>query len=172
MPDMSGFTSHTIRISPPARRQPGAVSSSSERKARRHARDFSHTSIVFTGDVSSSDRSAPRGPDIEKKLPRIPSTSTELWDTEPVTLSSEAMTSLVTYPTPKNLPPLPISQNLRRTATTEAQKIAARYRRRYGSLEALRSEISCPPKQEVSSFPVSDTLLLSPTNLVDNFSIS
>ena len=168
--EMPGPTGHTTCVSPPVFRQPGAVGSSEEKRTRRHARDFSHTGITCAGDISSSSRSTPRGSDVEKELPRIPSTSTELWDTEPVTVSSEMMASPVT--SIPSLPPLLVPQNLRRTPTTEAQKIAARYRRRYGSLEALRSEISCPPKLEVSSFPVPGTLLVSPTHLVDNFSIS
>lgn len=160
---------HTACVSPPVYRQPGAVDSSNERRTRRHARDFSHVTITYTGDISSSSRSTPREPNVEKELPRIPSTSTGLWDAEPATVSSEMMTSPVI--STSSLPPLPVSQNLRRMPTTEAQKIAARYRRRYGSLEALRSEVSYPPKLKVSSFLVSVTLLVSPTHLVDNFSI-
>jgi len=160
----------STRVPSSPSRQPRAVSSSNERRARRHARDFSHTSItIYTGDVSSSGRSTPWGPDTNKDLPRIPSTSTELWSTEPITVSSEVAASPATSPA-LNHPPLPVSEGLKRTAPTEAQRIAARYRRRYGSLEALRSEVLCPPKLEVSPFLMSDTFIVSPTDAVDDFS--
>jgi len=166
---MPGFTGHTIRVSSSAGGQLRAVSSSNETTCR-YTRDFSPTSITYAGDVSSSGRSTPRGPDINKDLPRIPSTSTGLWDAKPVTVSSEIMASPVIPSTP-SLPPLPVLRNLKRTAVTEAQKIAARYRRRYGSLEALRSEVYRPPKLEVSSCLVLDTPPVSPTDTVGSSSI-
>jgi hypothetical protein len=140
--DMSDPTGHATRVPPPICRQPGPVGSSNERRTRRHARDFSHTGITCTGNVPSPSRSTPPGPDVEKELPATPSTSTGLWDTEPATSTP-------------SLPPLPVVQKLGRTQITEAQKIAARYRRHYGSLNALRSGVSCPPNLEVSSFLVS-----------------
>lgn len=158
--DMSGTAGHTTRVSRPVCRQP--MGSSDEKRTRRYARDFSQINITYTGDISSSGRSTQRGPDVEKDLPRIPSTSTGLWDADPVTVSSEMMASPVTSPEP-SLPPLPGSKNLRRTPTTEAQKIAARYRRRGGSSEVPQSEVSCPPKLEVSPFLVLVILVLSHT---------
>lgn len=130
--NMSGFVGHSTRTSPLSGRKPGVVGSSNERRTRRHARDFSITSITCAGDVSSSSSSILQAPDIEKDLPRIPSST-------------------------RSLPPVPVSQNLRRTPTTEAQIIAAQYRRRRGSLEALRSEVWCPPELEVSSFLILHT---------------
>lgn len=146
---MSDSTGHSTRASSLASPHPRAAGTTNE------------SSITYVGDVSSSCRSTPRGPNIDKDLPRIPSTSTGLWNVKSVTASSEMMASPMTSPTP-DLPPLPVPQNLKRTATTEAQKIAAQYRQRYGSLEALRSEVSCPPRLEVSSRLVSDTPFVSP----------
>ena len=151
---MSSFTGYPTSASPSPGRKSRVVSSSNERGIRQHATDFSQTSIIHEGDISLSGRSTPRGPNIGKDLPRIPSTSTGLWGTEPQTISSEMMASPVTSPTPtRSL--FPASQPLKRTVTTEAQKIAARYRRRYGSLKALRSEVVCPPRLEVSSYLIS-----------------
>jgi len=152
---MSSFTSHAARVSSSGR-QPRVADSSNEMTCR-HARYFSPTGITYVGDVSSSGRPTPRRPDINKDLPRIPSTPTGLWDTKLVTVSSEIMASSMTPSTP-SLPPLPVPRTLKRTAVTEAQKIATRYRRRYGSSEALpsRSEVSCPLKLEVSSRLVLD----------------
>ncbi|KAF9647696.1 hypothetical protein BDM02DRAFT_2529030 [Thelephora ganbajun] len=144
---MSSLTNRTTLVSSSASRQPRVVNPSNERRTRRHTRDFSHTSTTYAGDVSLSGRSTPREPDIDKDLPRIPSTSTELWGTEPVTVLSETMASAVTSPT-LGPPPLSASQNLKRIAATEAQQIAAQYLRRCGSLEALRSGVSCPSRLE------------------------
>jgi hypothetical protein len=154
---MSGFAGPSTHISPSAGRQPRAVDPSDERRIRRNARDSPRTSIPHVGDTSLPGRSTPRRPDIDKDLPRIPSTSSGPRHTKPMTMSSEVTTSAVTSPT-LGLPTLPISPNLKRTAVTEAQKIASRYLRRHGSLEALRNEIVYPPMREVSFCLISDTL--------------
>ena len=154
MPDLTG---HPTRVEPSTSHQPGAVSSSNKRGARRHARDFSRTSITREDRVSLSGRSTPRGPNVDKDLPRIPLMSTGLWDAKPLSVSSEVVASSPTL----SHPPLPVSQNLKHAATTEAQRIATRYRRRYGSLEALRSEVIYPPELEVSSCLILDIFLIS-----------
>lgn len=161
---MPGFANHTTRVSSSVGRQHRAVVPSYER-TRHHAIGLSRTNATCTDDVSSSGRSIPREPDAEKDLPRIPSTSTELWGTEPATMSSEMAVSPAISPTP-GLRSHAVPQNLRRTPTTEAQKIVARYHRRHDSLEALRSEVFCSQNLEVSSL-ISDTLLVSLIDLVD-----
>ena len=152
--DMPGVAGRATRVSPSIGHQPRAVGSSNETGARGHAKDLPHIGIVCKGDVPSASHSTPSAPDIDKDLPRIPSTSTGLWGTEPATISSEMIDSLLKSPTPSPQS-YPVSQNLRRIPTTEAQRIAAQYRRRYGSLEALKSEISYPNNLRVSSFLIS-----------------
>jgi hypothetical protein len=151
--DMPGAAGHATRVSS-IDHQPRVVGPSNERGTRGHANELPHIAIICKSDVPSAGRSTPSGPDIDKDLPRIPSTSTGLWGTEPATVSSEMMASLVAAPTPSPLS-YPTSQNLRRIPTTEAQRIAAQYRRRYGSLEALKSEVFYPNDLRVSSFLIS-----------------
>ena len=136
------------------------MNSSNERTNRRHAKDHSFTSTTSIRDVSPSGCSTSLGPDIYKDLPRIPSTSTGLWDTDPMTVLSEVMAPPVTSPTP-NHPPLPVSQNLRKIVTTVAQEIAAGHVR-HGPLEVLQNEVPCLPMLEVSIYLISCTLLVSP----------
>ena len=133
---MSGFTGHSTRASLPAGHKPRSVGSSKERTTRRHARDFSLTSVTPVDHVSLSGRPTSLGPDINKDLPRIPS------------------------PTPSH-PLTPGSQNLRQITTTEAQDIAAQYLRRHGSSEVLRNEARCLPTLEVSSCLILVIFLIS-----------
>ena len=152
--DMPGVAGRATRVSSSIGHQPRVVGSSNETRTRGRAKDLPHISVIRKGDVPSAGRSTPSGPDIEKDLPRIPSTSTGLWGTEPATISSEMTDSLLTPSTPSP-PSYPVSQNLRRFPATEAQRIAAQYRRRYGSLEALKSEVFYPNNLQVSSFLIS-----------------
>jgi len=136
----------STRVPPPVCRQPGTIDSNKERRARRHAIDFSRTHITYTGDISSSGCSTPQGPDIEKELPGIPLTSGGFWDTEPATVSSDMMAPSVT--SAPSLPPPPIS------------------------LEALQGEVSCLQTREVRFFLVSFPLFVFPTHFVNSSSIS
>ena len=157
---MPGFAGHPTRTSPSAGHNPGATNSRNERTIRRHVKDLSLTSATSIGDVSLSGCSTSLGPDIDKDLPRIPSTSTALWDTDQMTVLSEMMVSPVISPAP-NYPPLPFYQSFRRIAITEAQDTTAQSIC-YGSLEILQNEVPCPPMLEVSTYLISDTLLAPP----------
>ena len=133
-------------VSPPVCRQPRTVDSNKERRARRHAIDFSRTHITYAGDISSSGCSTPQGPDIEKELPGIPLTSTGFWDTEPATVPCDMMASSVT--SAPSLSPLSVY------------------------LEALQDEVSCLQTLEVRLFLVSVPLFVFPTHFINSFSIS
>lgn len=161
---MPGAAGRATRVSSSIGHQPGVVGSSNERGTHRHAKVLPRIGIIRKDDVPSSGRSTLSGPCIEKDLPRIPSTSTGLWDTEPATVSSEMMDSPATSSTPSP-PSYLVSQNLRQIPTTEAQRIAAQYRRRYGSPGALRSEVSYPENLQVSCLLISRPFSL-PTYLV------
>lgn len=144
---MSGHIGHRTRIPPPAIYQHRTVGSNNERTTRQYARGFSRTSSTNNDPLPGC--STLRGPDVNKDLPRIPSTSAGPWDAESIMASSDTVASLEPSPALSH-PLLPASRNLTLMATTEAQKIAARYRRRRGSLEALRSEVIRLPQLEVS----------------------
>ena len=136
----------STRVSPPVCCQPGTVDSNKERRARRRAIDFSRTNITYTGNISSSGCSTPRGPDIEKELPGIPLTSTGVCDTETATVPSDVMVSSVT--SAPSLPPLSVS------------------------LQAHQSEVSCLQTLEVRFFLVSVPIFVFPTHFLNSFSIS
>ena len=95
-------------------------------RRRRYAGDFSHLSPIDLGIHFS--------PDYNKDLPRIPSTSTGLWDSEAVTVFTSLSGTLTTSPNAGcPPPPVPSPDAYQQVPLTEAQQIAAQYRRRHRS---------------------------------------
>jgi hypothetical protein len=97
-------------------------------ETRRYGGDFSHLPPILL----ESDHPPPPVP--EKDLPRIPSTSTGLWDRDVVSVKTDMMGYLTASPIvgcPP--PPVPSYHVYERAPITEAQRIAAEYRQRHRS---------------------------------------
>lgn len=123
---MSGGAQASTRVSHPMGRRRRVGTPPDE--TRRYGGDFSHLPPVLL----ESDR--PPLPVPEKDLPRIPSTSTGLWEREAVSVKTDMMGYLTASPIvgcPP--PPAPSYRVYERAPVTEAQRIAAEYRRRHRS---------------------------------------
>ena len=95
-------------------------------RRRRYAGDFSHLSPIDLGIHLP--------PDYNKDLPRIPSNSTGLWDSEAVTVFTSLSGTLTTSPNAGcPPPPVPSPDAYQQVPLTEAQQIAAQYRQRHRS---------------------------------------
>lgn len=64
--------------------QPRCVDLGSEKRYKIHTRDRSQTCITDPGDVPPFRCPTPQEPDVDKKLPDIPSVSMGLWGSGPV----------------------------------------------------------------------------------------
>ena len=122
---MSGATPISRRVLPRGRR---AEISNEELRARRHAGDFSQLAPILPegGCLLSSV------PDCNKDLPRIPSTSTELWGAEIAAILTEQMDSLMKFSfTDFADIPKHSRRAYERVPSTKSQRIAAQYRQRH-----------------------------------------
>ena len=126
---MSGAARELLRISRSTdrRREMGALSD--ELRAHRYGGDFS----LFAPILPGSDLPPSSTANCDKDLPRIPTTSTVSTFTE---MGSPTASPIVACPPL----PVPSHQVYKRTPITEAQRIANRYRQRYGgSLDLLEN---------------------------------
>jgi hypothetical protein len=138
---MHGISRTYVRVSTPIERVPSAATPTNELMSRRYAGDFSSLAPVVPGN----DRSPL--PDYDKDLPRIPSTSTGLEDSEVVSVFTSLSGTLTITPV-AGCPALTDFSHdaYEPVQLTEAQRIAAQYRQLHrSSSDVLRSTAISEP---------------------------